>query len=171
MKRLLIFCFYFLVFSLIQAQTVKGVLTDEETGEAIPFANVVLDGTRYGAATDLNGFYLINKMPAGDYTLRVRFVGYQEYTESITIGKGQTIVRNISLKTESKTLKTVVVTDNRIEERKYRHKYLLRKSPPHRYNRCPPSAALPTWRSTCRCCPASTPQATKAANYTSEAAL
>ena len=118
MKRLLIFCFYFLVFSLIQAQTVKGVLTDEETGEAIPFANVVLDGTRYGAATDLNGFYLINKMPAGDYTLRVRFVGYQEYTESITIGKGQTIVRNISLKTESKTLKTVVVTDNRIEERK-----------------------------------------------------
>ena len=96
----------------------KGVLTDEATGEAIPFANVVLDGTRYGAATDLNGFFLINKMPAGDYTLRVRFVGYQEFSEPITIGKGQTIVRNISLKSESKTLKTVVVTDSRIEERK-----------------------------------------------------
>ena len=118
MKRLLVFSIYFLVLSLIHAQTVKGVLTDEATGEAIPFANVVLDGTRYGAATDLNGFYLINKMPAGEYTLRVRYVGYQEYNETITIGKGQTILRNISLKAEAKTLKTINVTDNRIEERK-----------------------------------------------------
>ena len=118
MKRLLVFSIYILFFCIIQGQTVKGVLTDEATGEAIPFANVVLDGTRYGAATDLNGFFLINKMPAGDYTLRVRFVGYQEFSEPITIGKGQTIVRNISLKSESKTLKTVVVTDSRIEERK-----------------------------------------------------
>ena len=118
MKRLLLFSFYFLLFGFSQAQIIKGVLTDEETGEAIPFANVVLDGTRYGAATDLNGFFLINKMPAGDYTLRVRFVGYQEYNEPVTIGKGQTLVRNISLKAESKTLKTVVVTDSRIEERK-----------------------------------------------------
>ena len=118
MRHLFVFCFYLLVFSLIHAQTIKGVLTDEETGEAIPFANVVLDGTRYGVATDLNGFFLINKMPAGEYTLRVRFVGYQEYSEPITIDKGQTVVRNISLKAESKILKTVVVTDNRIEERK-----------------------------------------------------
>lgn len=100
------------------AQTVKGLLTDDATGEAIPFANVVLDGTRYGNATDINGFYLINKMPEGTYTLRVRYIGYQEYTEQITLKKGQTITRNISLKTESKILKSVTVSDNRVEERK-----------------------------------------------------
>ena len=102
----------------LSAQTVKGVLTDDETGEAIPFANVVLDKTRYGVATDINGFYLINKMPEGTYTLRVRFVGYQEYTEEITIEKKQTIVRNIKLKPDKKMLDEVKVTDNRIEERK-----------------------------------------------------
>ena len=56
---LLVFSFYFLV-SPLSAQTLKGTLTDAGTGEAIPFATVVLEGTRHGTATDLNGFYLIN---------------------------------------------------------------------------------------------------------------
>lgn len=102
----------------LQAQTIKGVLTDNGTGEAIPFANVVLDGTKYGNATDINGFYLINKMPEGTYKLRVRYVGYEEYTEEITLKKGQTVVRNIVLKPQAKTLAAVSVKDNRIEERK-----------------------------------------------------
>ena len=118
MKKITSLLLLLLCSATLSAQTIKGILSDEETGEAIPFANVVLDGTRYGAATDLNGFFLINKMPEGTYTLRVRFVGYEEFTEEITIKKGQTIVRNISLHTESKTLKTVIVTDSRVEERK-----------------------------------------------------
>ncbi|MCQ2294415.1 MAG: TonB-dependent receptor [Bacteroidales bacterium] len=117
MKRILLL-FLFISVVTLNAQTIKGLLTDGESGEAIPFANVVLDGTKYGNATDINGFYLINKMPAGEYTLRVRFMGYQEYTEKITIKKGETIVRNITLNTESKTLKTVTISDNRTEERK-----------------------------------------------------
>ena len=118
MKRIVILLLFALNAIPIFAQTVKGTLTDSETGEAIPFANVVLDGTRYGVATDINGFYLINKMPEGSYTLRVRFVGYQEYTEPITVKKGQTLVRNIVLKSVAKTLTDVTVTDNRLEERK-----------------------------------------------------
>lgn len=118
MKRVAILILLALGLTPMMAQTVKGTLTDNETGEAIPFANVVLDGTRFGVATDLNGFYLINKMPAGDYELRVRFVGYKEYREKITLKSGQTLVRNIALESEAKTLADVTVTDNRIEERK-----------------------------------------------------
>lgn len=117
------YCFILIVLtllstSLLHAQTVKGILTDETTGEAIPFATVVLDGTHYGSSTDLNGFFLINKMPEGDYTLRVRYVGYQEYKEDITLKKGTTLTRNISIKAEAKTLSTVNITDKRSEERK-----------------------------------------------------
>lgn len=117
MKKILLFVFL-IITATLSAQTIKGVLTDETTGESIPFANVVLDGTRYGAATDLNGFYLINKFPAGTYTLRVRYVGYEEFTESVTIEKGKTLTKNIKLKSAATTLKDVVITDNRIEERK-----------------------------------------------------
>lgn len=117
MKKLL-FTLLLLGAATLNAQTIKGVLTDEESGEAIPFAVVALDGTKYGASTDINGFYLINKIPEGSYTIRVHYVGYQEYTAALTIKKGQTVNHNISLKSEVTTLKAVNITDKRSEERK-----------------------------------------------------
>lgn len=100
------------------SQTVKGVITDSVSGEAVPFANVMLEGTRHGVATDINGFYLINKIPEGTYTLLVRFVGYGDYRDTFTVKRGQTLTRNIALRAKSQTLKAVVVSDNRAEERK-----------------------------------------------------
>lgn len=98
--------------------TVKGVLFDEANGEAIPFANVILDGTAYGCATDLNGFFLINKVPTGEYTLHVRYVGYEEYNEKITVSDHRTITVTIHLKPQAQLLKAVEITDSRKEERK-----------------------------------------------------
>ena len=43
------------------ADTFTGRVVDEAQ-TPVPFANVVLDSTRYGVATDLNGFYLINNV-------------------------------------------------------------------------------------------------------------
>ena len=72
---ILLFTFHFFFFTSAWAQcTIKGTLFDDANGEAVPFANVVLDGTRYGCATDLNGFFLINKVPAGTYTLKVKYL-------------------------------------------------------------------------------------------------
>ena len=97
---------------------VKGVLFDEANGEAVPFANVVLDGTGYGCATDLNGFFLINKVPAGQYTLRVRFMGYEEYVQSVTIVDRRTVSLTLHLKPSAQMLKTVEITDSKAEERR-----------------------------------------------------
>lgn len=102
--------------------TVKGVLFDEDNGESVPFANVLLYSgdkpTPHGSATDINGFFLINKVPEGTYTLRVRYVGYEEYTETVTLKKGQTVTRNIKLKSASQMLDDVIITDSKAEERR-----------------------------------------------------
>ena len=109
--------------------TVKGVLFDEKNGEAVPFANVVLyerdpsganveKQTTHGCATDINGFFLINKVPEGSYTLKVKYVGYEEYAEQLTLKKNKTVTLTIHLKPTAQTLKAVEITDNRIEERK-----------------------------------------------------
>ncbi len=114
----LLFQFSIFNFQFAQAQcTVKGVLFDESNGEAIPFANVVLDGTTHGCATDINGFFLINKVPAGQYTLKVKYVGYEEYSESLTLERNKTITRTIHLKPAAQMLKAVEITDNKKEER------------------------------------------------------
>lgn len=115
----LLFQFSILNFQWVAAQcTVKGVLFDESNGEAIPFANVVLDGTSHGCATDINGFFLINKIPAGQYTLKVKYMGYEEYSEVITLAKGKNITRTIHLKPAAQMLKAVEITDNKVEERR-----------------------------------------------------
>ena len=123
MKKYL-YIFLLFQFSILNSQwvsaqcTVKGVLFDESNGEAVPFANVVLDGTTHGCATDINGFFLINKIPAGQYTLKVKYMGYEEYSETITLAKGKTITRTIHLKPAAQMLKAVEITDNKVEERR-----------------------------------------------------
>ena len=45
-----------------QAGRISGKVTDQETGEPLVGANVVLLGTSLGAATDINGEFLVNKI-------------------------------------------------------------------------------------------------------------
>lgn len=106
---------------------VKGVLYDDANGEAIPFANVVLEGTTHGTATDVNGFFLINKVEPGRYLLHVRYVGYEDYSDSIELAKGKTVTKTIHLKPTTTILKDVVITDNRAEERKIQTQVSMEK--------------------------------------------
>jgi outer membrane receptor protein involved in Fe transport len=73
-----------LVPSMLLAQTttgrIAGVVVDKQTGEPLPGANVIVEGTSWGAATDLNGEFIIHNIPAGVYNVTARFVGYQPMT-------------------------------------------------------------------------------------------
>ncbi len=57
--------------------TVNGRVVDRQTGQLLPGASVLVIGTSYGAATDLNGNYVISNVSNGTYRLRVTYVGYQ----------------------------------------------------------------------------------------------
>lgn len=56
---------------------IAGRVTDAESGEGLPSANVVVEGTTLGAATDMDGNYVILNVPPGVYTVTFSFVGYQ----------------------------------------------------------------------------------------------
>ena len=55
----------------------SGTVRDADTGEPLIGANIILDGTMIGAATDLDGFYTILNIPPGIYSARFNYVGYQ----------------------------------------------------------------------------------------------
>ena len=57
--------------------SIKGKVTDKTTTEALIGANVVVQFEQWGAATDLNGFYIIKNIPAGTYTIKASYVGYE----------------------------------------------------------------------------------------------
>ncbi|MBN2012762.1 carboxypeptidase-like regulatory domain-containing protein, partial [candidate division KSB1 bacterium] len=56
---------------------ISGSITDAATGEALPGANVLIQGTSLGAAADMEGHYIIAKVPPGSYTLVVTYIGFK----------------------------------------------------------------------------------------------
>ncbi len=56
---------------------IQGKVTDKQTGEALPFVNVVIEGTTMGAATSPEGEYFIINVPVGTYTLTTSMMGYK----------------------------------------------------------------------------------------------
>jgi len=86
MNRLFTVIFFLLLLpSLALASTVgkiKGNVTDLTTGEPLIGANVLVVSTSFGAATDVNGEYLISNLEAGVYEVRASYIGYQTITVS-----------------------------------------------------------------------------------------
>jgi len=57
--------------------SLSGTITNHETGVPLPDANVFIEGSRYGAASRDGGYYIINNLPFGTYTIRVQVIGYR----------------------------------------------------------------------------------------------
>lgn len=115
---LLLVAFAGSAFATMAQNVIRGAVFDAENGEAVPFANVMLDSTNRGAVTDLNGFFVIAKVPDGSYSFRVRCVGYQDYVERVSLKGGTSMRINVQLKQSSTMLEDVVVTSTRVEDRR-----------------------------------------------------
>ncbi|HQU77714.1 MAG TPA: carboxypeptidase-like regulatory domain-containing protein, partial [Chitinophagales bacterium] len=61
-----------------QTASLSGVISDSETGELLPGVNIILTGTNFGAATDFDGKYSIDGIPAGEYNIQISFIGYEQ---------------------------------------------------------------------------------------------
>jgi TonB-dependent receptor len=77
--------FIFITLQISIAGTIKGRVTDISSNDFLPGANVLIQGTNYGAATDRAGNFLIRNVPPGDYTLIVSYVGYEDYSADISV--------------------------------------------------------------------------------------
>ncbi|MDZ7266694.1 MAG: TonB-dependent receptor [candidate division KSB1 bacterium] len=55
---------------------IKGRVVDAQTGEALPGVNVVIEGTTMGAATDIEGMYVISGVAAGKHVVVASIIGY-----------------------------------------------------------------------------------------------
>ena len=65
--------------------TIEGMVKDAVTGEVLPGANVIVVGTSIGAATDVNGKYVLRNVPAGSYSIRATYVGYRTVELKIVV--------------------------------------------------------------------------------------
>lgn len=55
---------------------ISGFVRDQETNIPLPGANIVVEGTNFGAKANKHGYYIIYNLPVGSYNLRVSMIGY-----------------------------------------------------------------------------------------------
>jgi hypothetical protein len=90
--------------------TIRGVVKDAQSGDALPGANVFIVGTGMGAATDVRGKYVIRDVSTGAHTLRATYIGYRAEEVSLKVQGGVDIVRDFNLVAVSIEGAPVVVT-------------------------------------------------------------
>jgi len=101
----------------ISAQTsgkIVGYVTDAQSGEALPGANLLIEDSGMGAATDANGYYIIMRVPPGEYTIVASYLGYQKmHIKNIEVLTDLTTRIDFKLQTEVLQGEEVVITAER----------------------------------------------------------
>ena len=140
MKRKLLFLFCLvLAVPLIpvaaqQTATVKGIVTDAQTGEPLIGVSVVVPGTTHGIATDVDGSYELNNVPE-DGSLEFSYLGYE--TRTVAVG-GRTVI-DVALDMASDQIEELVVVGYAVQRKRdvlgAVNKVRVPNSPRFRYRR------------------------------------
>ena len=97
---------------------IKGIVYDKDTGEPIPFANVIVEsnGQQIGGGTsDFDGNYLIKPLPMGKVDIKATFVGYKSsLIEGLYLNRGKLLYFDIGLQSSSETLDVVEIIDYKV---------------------------------------------------------
>lgn len=102
-----------LVFS--QAGSLKGKITNKDSKDPIPFANIVIESGGHmvtGGTSDFQGEYHIRPINPGTYDLVISYVGFEpQKIKGLIIKSGQVVFYNIEMKPTQTVMTTFVVTE------------------------------------------------------------
>jgi TonB-dependent receptor len=78
-------------------KSIEGQVKDASNGDFLPGAAIYLDGTNYATISDMEGNYIMYGVPSGSYTLKVSYIGFDEFESPVSVREGEVITRNIDL--------------------------------------------------------------------------
>ena len=103
-------------FQILLSQELTGRVKNAITGESLNGANVTVEGTNKGAATDVNGYFKISDLNSGNYTVVASFIGYESKKRNVTVGSDN-VNLNFSLNSSSVDVASVSVVGSRFKPR------------------------------------------------------
>ena len=114
-------CLAFLLLCIVPSMLLAGIygkiagrVVNKTTGEPLPSANVQIVGTNLGAATDVDGYFVILQVYPGTYSLRASLVGFSEQvTTDVRVRADLTTEVNVRLSESAVAMQEVVVRAER----------------------------------------------------------
>ncbi len=111
-----IFVFIFAFCTTLFSQgTIKGKVVDKSTSDPLPAADVHLVEIKRGTITKTDGTFIIQGIPAGNYTIEVSYTGYKKSRKKVEVKDGLTLEVNVELEQTVISLPDVVVTGTMYE--------------------------------------------------------
>jgi outer membrane receptor protein involved in Fe transport len=93
---------------------IVGTARDARTGEPLPSVNVVVEGSNLGAASNVDGYFVILNVPPGRCRVIASLVGYKSATAvDVRVDIDQTTTQNFSLAEETVTTEEIMVVAQR----------------------------------------------------------
>ncbi|MEQ9296927.1 MAG: TonB-dependent receptor [Cyclobacteriaceae bacterium] len=89
--------------------TVKGVVTDDMTGEFLPGATISIKGTTQGVVTDIYGNFSLY-MSAGQQVIEIRYIGYGVVEKEVMVEAGKLVEINVAMELDSFMGQEIVIT-------------------------------------------------------------
>jgi TonB-dependent receptor len=86
---LLLFAFILMAFTAAGQGAIKGRVLDENN-LGMPGANIFIESIMTGTITDVNGEFILQDIPEGDYTLLVSFIGYADQNIDVSVSNNKT---------------------------------------------------------------------------------
>lgn len=122
MKKIISLAILLTIGLCLMAQTDKktdanifGHVIDKQTGEHVPYINIMIKGTSIGTASDASGHFYLKNLPVGDYTIVAQGIGYMPQEKEISISAGNSIELNFQIEEDAIMLNDVVVSANKNE--------------------------------------------------------
>lgn len=117
--------FLILIFGLIRmgmcgtTGKISGYVTDAVSGQPMPGANIIIQGTIFGAASNEDGFYVIIHVPPGNFKLEANYIGYAPYSVSdVNVNIDLTTTINFPMRSAAiQTKEIMVIADKPIIKR------------------------------------------------------
>ncbi len=111
MRLLLIVWFAFFNANFAQLFTISGKVTDRTTNEVLVGANIKINRLKLGTTTNTKGYYELEKIPKGNYSITVSYLGYKLVTQKVKLTKN--LVLNFKLSPISLLLQEATVNGKR----------------------------------------------------------
>ncbi len=111
----LLFSTFIAISTLAQVGSIKGNIKETKSQDAAVGATVKIEGTTYGAMTDIEGNFELKRIPAGIYKLSITYVGFQiKLIPNLRVEADKETLLNLTVEEDSKMLDQVVVKGQRL---------------------------------------------------------
>ncbi len=91
-----------------------GTVIDQSSGEPLPGANIIIEGTSLGASSDANGEYFVLNIQPGTYVVECSMIGYAtKRVENVVINADQSRIINFQMSEETLELEQITVVADR----------------------------------------------------------